>query len=226
MQHPAEDDLALLALGEQVPGVQEHVQGCPRCTAELSALEATVRTARDAGPTPIPPPPGHVWDRISGELDLAPAAPARPAAGPPVRRRWRSPVLLGAAAAVVATALVAVVVVDRPTRPGPDAAALVALPGVTATGQAVLRTGSSGRVLDVDTAGLGPVDGFYEVWLLGPGGSRTLALGTLDAEGRAALPVPGTVRLADYPLVDVSIEPDDGNPAHSSDSVLRGRLRA
>lgn len=222
MQHPAEDDLALLALGERLPGVQEHVQGCPRCTAELSALEATVRTARDAGPTPIPPPPDRVWDRITGELHLAPAAPARPAG----HRLRRAPVLLGAAAAVVVAVLVTVVVVDRPTRPGPDVSALVALPGVTATGEAVLRTGTSGRVLDVDTAGLGPVDGFYEVWLLGPGGTRTLALGTLDAAGRAALPVPDAVRLADYPLVDVSIEPDDGNPAHSSDSVLRGRLRA
>lgn len=220
MQHPAEDDLALLALGEQPAGVQEHVRGCPRCSAELSALEATVRTARDAGPTAIPPPPDRVWDRVAGELGLA-------RADAPVRRWYRRPALLGAAAGVaaLAVALVTLVVVDRPTAPGGDVSTLIALPGVQATGEAVLRSGSSGRVLDVDTAGLGPVDGFYEVWLLGPGGSRTLALGTLDAAGRAVLPVPGSVRLADYPLVDVSVEPDDGNPAHSSDSVLRGRLR-
>lgn len=30
--------------------------------------------------------------------------------------------------------------------------------------------------------------------------------------------------LADFPLVDISIEAIDGDPAHSTQSVLRGRL--
>jgi hypothetical protein len=34
------------------------------------------------------------------------------------------------------------------------------------------------------------------------------------------------VRLGDNPEVDVSLEPDDGDPAHSGDSVLRGQLPA
>ncbi len=216
MPHPGEDDLAVLALGERLPGVQEHVDGCERCAAELLALTATVRTARDAGPATIAPPPAQVWDRIAGELLLAPtaAAPRRS------RRRWALPV--GAAAAVV---VAAAVVLGPLTDPGPPASPLQALGGLRASGQAVLHDGSSGRVLDVDTSGLGPPGGFYEVWLLEPGSSRILALGTLDERGRAVLPVPDGVDLADYSLVDVSAEPDDGNPAHSSDSVLRGRLR-
>jgi len=30
--------------------------------------------------------------------------------------------------------------------------------------------------------------------------------------------------VADYPLVDISIEPYDGNPTHSGDSIVRGQL--
>jgi hypothetical protein len=32
------------------------------------------------------------------------------------------------------------------------------------------------------------------------------------------------VNISTYPVVDVSIEPADGNPAHSGNSVVRGRL--
>ena len=38
--------------------------------------------------------------------------------------------------------------------------------------------------------------------------------------------VPAGVNLTDYPVVDVSLEPLDGNPAHSGTSVLRGTLQS
>lgn len=70
--------------------------------------------------------------------------------------------------------------------------------------------------------GLRPTDGFYEVWLLDPGSGRLVALGVLDDDGRGRLTVPEGVAVGDYPAVDVSAEPDDGDPAHSGASVLRG----
>jgi hypothetical protein len=36
--------------------------------------------------------------------------------------------------------------------------------------------------------------------------------------------MPVAVDVSRYQLVDVSLEPDDGNPAHSQRSVLRARL--
>ena len=48
------------------------------------------------------------------------------------------------------------------------------------------------------------------------------SLGALD--GADGFAVPAGLKITDFPLVDVSIEPIDGNPAHSSKSVLRGRL--
>ena len=47
-------------------------------------------------------------------------------------------------------------------------------------------------------------------------------LGALDGSGSGWVTVPEGVRIADYPTVDVSEEPDDGDPGHSGASVLRG----
>lgn len=40
------------------------------------------------------------------------------------------------------------------------------------------------------------------------------------------LPFPQGLDLAEYAIVDVSNEPYDGNPGHSSDSIARGELTA
>ena len=61
------------------------------------------------------------------------------------------------------------------------------------------------------------------MWLLEPGSQRMVALGVVDG-GSAVLPVPAGVDLAAYSVVDVSVEPDDGDPAHSAVSVARGDL--
>ena len=42
--------------------------------------------------------------------------------------------------------------------------------------------------------------------------------------GTTTLPLPAGLDVGSYPVVDVSVEPFDGDPAHSADSVARGRL--
>jgi anti-sigma-K factor RskA len=66
-------------------------------------------------------------------------------------------------------------------------------------------------------------DAYFEVWLLAEDVSRMVSLGTMDGPS-TSLPIPTGVNLADYPVVDVSIEPFDGDPTHSSDSLVRGTL--
>ena len=51
---------------------------------------------------------------------------------------------------------------------------------------------------------------------------RVQSLGALEGDERFV--VPDGLAIDEFPLVDVSIEPIDGNPAHSSKSVLRGEL--
>jgi anti-sigma-K factor RskA len=61
------------------------------------------------------------------------------------------------------------------------------------------------------------------VWLLDSEAQRLVSLGLLEGdEGR--FPLPEQVDVGEYPVVDVSIEPTDGDPAHSGNSVVRGTL--
>ncbi len=236
MPHPTEDDLALLALGEPVPHVAAHVSGCAVCDGEVRALRATVDTARRSDMLDLAAPPPAVWQRIADELGIA--AEAGPSGEPavarpddvdvPLRRTpWRRPLAAAVAVLAAAAAVAGVLAVVRgpaPTTPTQVAAPLQALPGTSASGEFVLATGPGERSLAVDTSGLPPVDGFYEVWLLDLAQDRLVALGVLDERGRGRLTVPDGVRIEDYREVDVSVEPDDGDPTHSGASVLRGEL--
>jgi hypothetical protein len=80
-------------------------------------------------------------------------------------------------------------------------------------------------MLTVD--GLAPNgDDFYEVWLLGDRGLVSLGSFRVGADGSAAVDLQLPVDPARYGSFDVSLEPDDGDPEHSSDSVLRGPTSA
>jgi hypothetical protein len=93
----------------------------------------------------------------------------------------------------------------------------------TVAGLLALSNDDDGRLeLRVDTTDLDPGDGFLELWMIDTTVTRLVSLGPLRPDGVYDLP-PGLDPAA-FPVVDVSIEPLDGNPAHSGDSVLRGRL--
>jgi anti-sigma-K factor RskA len=53
-----------------------------------------------------------------------------------------------------------------------------------------------------------------------------VSMGTfrVASSGSVDIHMPVAVDVTRYALVDVSLEPDDGNPVHSNTSVLRGRL--
>ncbi|MCR2784548.1 MULTISPECIES: anti-sigma factor [unclassified Microbacterium] len=68
-----------------------------------------------------------------------------------------------------------------------------------------------------------PDDGHREVWLIAADGSDLVSLGVLDGS-EGTFEVPAGVDLDRFTLVDVSQEADDGDPAHSGDSIVRGAL--
>lgn len=216
MEHVADEDLALLALDEAVPGAQAHLADCSRCRAELAGLRDTVRIARAADLGDVPAPPGAVWDRISAELGLAVVAtPARPA---PRRRAWAS---IAAGLALVLGVGIAVSWGAGGRAPATPSSALAPVTGGPAGGDVRLTAAAGGEVLEVSTHDLPATAGYYQVWLLDPQSARMVALGALDGAGRARLAVPRGVALVDYPTVDVSDEPHDGDTAHSGRSLLR-----
>lgn len=106
---------------------------------------------------------------------------------------------------------------------GPDQRAdLLALDGFSGSGTAEVTD----RTLSLDVEGLDAPDGsFYELWLLDIEGDELedlTSLGRVDAEGNFT--IPADIDLGEFDVIDVSIEPDDGNPDHSGASVLRGGL--
>ena len=240
--HSDPEDLALSALGGEAglmtaPGSDAHLADCPRCQSELDQLRAVVAAVRRVGPEdqPAAPPPA-VWDAILGELGILGvsdgAAPGDELADRRARRGRRRPLLAVAVAAaaglvagVVAGAWGAVLVRDE----GDDSPAVVAsarlepIVGTVGGGTVTVRGDAGSRVLVLMVEGLAPGPGLHEVWLLSDDGRRLVSLGLLDGSD-ARLAVPAEVDLRQFSVVDVSVERADGNPAHSGDSVLRGRL--
>jgi anti-sigma-K factor RskA len=248
--HCDPDDLALMALGESTgsPSDAEHLASCAECRAEVDGLRAVVEVGRAADPV-VEAPPGQVWTRVAAELGLsrAVAAPAPNAADgaareapydAPVpldaRRRtsgrgaptWRMVWAVGAAAAVLGVlATLGVDAVTRSDDTGPVVArvALSPLPAHRGTGTASVVGSGARRSLDVDVTGLTKADGYYEVWLLDKNAKKLVSLGLLRGR-HGSFTLPADVDLRAFPVVDVSIEPADGNPAHSGNSVVRGQL--
>ncbi|MFG1817904.1 anti-sigma factor [Kribbella sp. NPDC049174] len=62
-------------------------------------------------------------------------------------------------------------------------------------------------------AGGGFRRGFYEVWLINADGKRMVSLGVLDPCTGGTFQVPAELTSQDYQIVDVSLEPRDGNPS-------------
>lgn len=88
--HLLPEDLALVALGESVPGAG-HLAECRDCAAEVEALRRVVDVGRASSPgdVPVPTPPPGVWERIASELGLSsagadesPAESSRPTTAP------------------------------------------------------------------------------------------------------------------------------------------------
>jgi hypothetical protein len=204
-------------------------------------LAAIARSMRDEDFT-LDEPPADLWSRIEQRVatrEPAPApslAPVESTAAAPVslesarrRRRWTRPALAAAAVAAVLGGITAVVVnsEDEPTE-----LAVVDLSneGLDPRGQSshgsakVIRLDDGGYALDVDVADLpADADGFFELWVIDPNVEGMVSLGPLR-NGRVELPA--GVDPQSFPIVDISIEPIDGVPTHSGDSILRGVIEA
>lgn len=180
----------------------------------------------------------RIWANVRAEVDTpsGAAVPApRRSREPPARQRRSRPAsrVPSWMASAVAAAIVLVVGVglglalggdDGPDRPVAIASvALAPLPGADAEPVvAMLREGSGTRTVEVDLSGLPEPDGFHEVWLLAPDVSALVSLGPARPDG--VYVIPDGIDLVDLPVVDVSVEPDDGDPTHSGQSVLRGEV--
>jgi len=248
VQHIRHEDLAwrAAARADIGGGIEEHLESCTLCAAELEAYERTVDRIRDGAVEPVPLPDG-LWERIAAEVDVdedrTPATvvplPVAGGATPPrardrrvrrsLARRFSGRALL---AACLATAIVVgggvglgAWIAQRP--PAEQVLATIDLAPLAdglddASASVVERDGH--RVLVIDAADLpSPSGGTLDVWLIDANVVGMVNVGILD-ESHAEYVLPDDLDLDEFPIVDVSIEPLDGDPTHSGDSIWRGSL--
>jgi len=230
--HVSEDLVALLR-GELSPiptrAVASHLHTCGECTSELIAVAVAH---------------GSLVAAARAEAELAPQIPrsvpeASPAslidAGaeqPPLRfrpRRYPHIRMLVAAAAAVLIVGGGTALGLTLSHPGSKApvVALVTLAALetpsSAQGSAVVTAVGTTRDMSISTAGLPPppANDFYEVWLLQPATNKMLPVGVLSPSGTGSYALSASV-MGQFSAVDVSLQANNGNPAHSDTSVLRG----
>lgn len=209
----------------------------PSHAGDGDELEQIRAIARRVGTDPVTweTPPTDLWQRIVAETGRAPARPddrsgrdeAAVAPIPPVGQRRRSPwSLVAAAAAVVVMAVGAAALVGSLRSDTPVVVAQTELERLGDTGEGraeLVERGDGGFELRLATVSLDVgSEAFAEVWVINPDVTEMISLGPLRRDGRYELPV--GLDPAGYPIVDVSIEPFDGDPTHSGNSVLRGQL--
>lgn len=240
MTHVDLDDLAALVLtpDDSPDEVRRHVDSCSDCREAVAALSDVRRLA---GAEPLVPAPPGVRELVLAQVrtpappdDVVRAMP-RPvgAAASATRRSHRVPTWAAGLAAAVA--LVAGLGLGRLTVAAPEsqpqdqgsvvaAAALTALDSDAARGEASAVRDAGTITLRVRARELGDEGGFHEVWLINVDGTRMVALGVLAAGDSGEFQVPSGLLDEGYRIVDISVEPDDGDPTHSGVSLARGEL--
>ncbi len=212
---PAEASAFERRLGED-PALREEVERLRPVVGRLETLPAEVWEA--------PEPPPLVMPEETADARSAPA-----------RRRRRLPAftLRPAAATGLAALLLAVGVAagtllgggSSDSGGGTTDLVLEQIDDGPAGAHGDVLLAGDGAQATVDVNGLDPSDpgNFYELWLLDDGG-RMISLGSfrVGADGHAAVELPIPVAPSRYQYFDLSLQEDNGDPAHSGVSVLRG----
>ncbi len=239
MVHLTSDRLAEVTLEESDLLSSEeltHLGECATCRGELARLRRTAGLLGHADAKSLQQPGRHLWQRIEADLatdhpDAATEAvrPAGPHLVESRPRRVRRGLVLLAAAAGLVVGIGGTIVASRVGGPQDvvSSTSLVALPGHSGSGTAeLLRHDGVAELrvsVDAETA---PDQDFHELWLINTDGKRMYSIGVLPPSGRATYPIPPQLGddLAGFNIVDVSLEPYDGDARHSLDSVVRGTL--
>ena len=202
-----------------------------------SDVEAMLRDL-DADELELLDPPEEVWDGIASAALVEESRPGTVVAMEPRQRLRR--IILSAAAAVVLIAVGVTLVVtlggDDPAQVvasaelAHDPASFDALGAEARAGADLLDHDGRQSIKIVDASLPLPEAGAdLEVWLIQPDDEGNVAdlvsIGLLDPEEPGSLDVPTGYDPSVYFVVDISVEPRDGDASHSGRSILRGPLQ-
>jgi hypothetical protein len=202
--------------------------------AEVEAVSAPMPDPPPPTDSPAGSAPAAVDDPIwlfdqPGEIAVESASGGRSELDRSTDRRTLWQVAAAAVAGLVIGAgagwVVAWVVADNDTTPTVSAdvktSTLTGVDGNVTSGEISLTEhgGNAPQItVNIDTLDRGP--GFLEAWLLDADGGM-VALGVIDGT-KGTFTVPPSLNLSKFNRVDVSREPFDGDPAHSTASLARG----
>ncbi|WP_084074260.1 anti-sigma factor [Demequina sp. NBRC 110052] len=227
-RHPDDDALAAVALGDGVSADVAHVDSCAACRIEVEAYVDAMSRVASAGAVPLTAPPARVWDAIVA--DIAEPAPAVVDELAQRRERRGSRWFVGVAAAaagVIVGGVGAVAIVSGGS--GLDGTVVASAPLASLADDApagtaeVVQRDDGSEVLVIDTTSVPVEDAYLEVWLIDTSVEGMISLGPLTGD-HAELVIPAGFDVGAFPIVDISVEPLDGVPTHSGDSVTRGVL--
>ncbi|MFF9839158.1 anti-sigma factor [Streptomyces sp. NPDC013740] len=239
MEHTDEETLTMMALGEETdPSAHLHLRECEACSLDFDTLRRAVTTLRTpSADGDLLTPPDDLWDSIATELRIPgetnPSPPSQqsvPVSAPiPMasRRVGRFAVALAACTALLGAAAGSALtwwVTHSASSTAPVVAEGKSLQSLRAssTGFASLTDRGGRRSLEITVKGLPRNSGYFEVWLMDNSHTKLVSMGVLGPDGRATLPVPDNIDLREYSVVDVSVQPYNGKPDHSGDSIVRG----
>ena len=235
MSHVDPEQLAGLALDptDAPAEVREHAETCPEC-AGLVAAFADVRSR--AGEDALVAPPAELRARVLDQARAGHAAPTAPTVAAGTARRRGVPLWLAGVAAGLA--LLAGIGLGRlgaddtpeAVPPPADDSTVVAATALTALdsdadrGEATVVQSDDTFTIRVSASELGDEPGVHEVWLINVDGKRMISIGLLASGDDGEFAVPVDLIDEGYRIVDISVEPDDGDPTHSGVSLARGEL--
>jgi hypothetical protein len=201
---------------EEEQELERHLEGCPRCRDELERVRQTHNLLGElAANEPPPELKGRVLAHARGE------ASARFGSG------WK--LWVPAAAALLVAGILSIalfVAITGDSSSGVPLTATALAPG--ASGE--LRGGKVGENLrvELEVEGLPELrkHEYYEMWYATEDGER-ISCGTfrVQPEGRTTVNLTAPALATSYPVIEVTRESDDGNPAASGKKILVGDLR-
>ena len=237
MSHVDPEQLAGLALdpSDGPADVREHVETCPECAGLVAAFTGV---RRRAGADALVPPPAGLRAKVLAEVRSGDAPPVSlPARTEPAPRRGVPLWLAGVAAALALLAGLGLGRLGTGTdetpeagNPPADTGTVVAATPLTALDSDAERGEASAVKTDdtftirVSASELGDEPGVHEVWLINVDGKRMISIGLLASGDEGEFAVPMDLIDEGYRIVDISVEPDDGDPTHSGVSIARGEL--
>lgn len=202
---------------EEERELERHLEECSECRHELDRVRQTHNLLRQlAANEPPPELKGQMLAQVKGE------SPVRSGGG---WWFWASAAAALLVVAVLGVGLFRAITDDSSSGVPLSATALAPEAG----GEVRVEEAGENFRVELEVWGMPELreDEYYEMWYYAEDGGR-ISCGTFRAgpEGRTTVNLTAPANARDYPEIEITREPDNGDPSSSGEAVLEGELRS